>query len=133
MKRITFYSKNHHINSLLRGGATPHLALFTTLPNLDTGVGGVEATGGGYERMPLTFTDPESTPGLTQNSNEFAWVKGTNLDAATYVGMGIMTAATDGNLVAASPFDEEQIIVEDGDGIVFTGGMVRYGLQDPAV
>jgi hypothetical protein len=68
-----------------------YVALFTTAVNVSGG--GTEVTGGSYARGAISFT--ETDPGRFENGS----MSIANMPETTVVGLGIMDAATGGNML----------------------------------
>ena len=68
------------------------IALYLTLPDPETGLGGVEVTGGGYRRMPCTMSPAAN--GSAQNASDV------NFPTAT---------STWGTIVGGGIWDNEQL------------------------
>jgi hypothetical protein len=132
MEPIGNYLKNKCINDNLRGAATPHVALFTVNPNFATGVGGTEATGGGYVRKAPTFADPASTPGVTTSTGALEWTLGTDIASDTYLGFAVYDASSAGNFLFGKAFSSDRTLVVAGDKIRLAAGEIDFSLTDPA-
>lgn len=108
MAGYTDFAENAIHNAMYRGVTFPvlptlYFALFTTLPDGETGAGGVEVTATGYARAAVTcnttnFKDPSiATQGDVNNSVKVVWPV-FNIAAPLVVGFGIYDAAAAGNL-----------------------------------
>ena len=73
------------------------LAVYTVMPDLETGLGGVEATGGSYARKPIAFS-------AGANTGAVAWTCGTDIAAGSYAGAGVMDALSGGNFWGGEPY-----------------------------
>lgn len=106
--------------------AAVSLALFTTNPNFETGVGGTEATGGSYARKAIAFT--ASSGGATSNTAQKQWTVGTDIAAGTYTGWGVYDAASGGNLLFGDAFSANRVLGTTGDTLTFAAGAITYSL-----
>jgi hypothetical protein len=93
------FLKNALINHVLRNTpltspSTVYLALFTSDPTPD-GIG-VEVSGGGYARQPITFAAPSG--GVTSNAAQVSFPEATG-NWGTVSHWGIFDAPTGGNLL----------------------------------
>lgn len=107
----SFHSANAFINAI-RG--TPFsvsalwAALYTTMPT--KAGGGVEVSGGAYERQTLTLIPPDD--GESANSTELLYPEAT-ADWGEILGFGVLDADSNGNLLA---FD----LLRDSEGTPYT-------------
>lgn len=131
MASISDWSEDAMLDWLL-GGSAPtrptsrNLALFTVAPNSETGVGGTEATGGGYARIALTFG--ASSGGVAANtSGPHTFVVGTNLAAGTYVSWGVLDNA--GNWLGGDTLTASRTVSATGDTISFAVGAISVTLD----
>lgn len=105
--------------------ATVYLALFTTTPAMPAGTGGVEVSGGGYARQPITFGVSGSGPAVASNSALVQFPTAT-ADWGTVVGAGLYDALTGGNLIDAGPLQVAKTI---GVGDVFAMPAGNYTIN----
>lgn len=120
-----------YANMLLDGNAPAgfHLALFTTNPNFQTGVGGTEATGGSYARISLTMAAAASRA-RDNSSGPHEFVVGTNLAAGSYTGFGIYSASTAGTFLGGAAFAATRTVSISGDKIAFAVGALDLSLPN---
>ncbi|HEY1690044.1 MAG TPA: hypothetical protein VGF95_14410 [Solirubrobacteraceae bacterium] len=71
-----------------------YVALFTTVPN-EKGEGGVEVSGGAYERQPLTITSPANEECKNDGALDYAKA---SAEWGEIKGYGVFTAKTAGTL-----------------------------------
>ncbi len=96
--------------------ATVYVGIFTTAPSAG-GVGGVEATGGGYARIAVTNNStnfPASSNGIKYNGVAFTWASFT-ASMGTFNAIGIFDASTGGNLLRWGPLSSPRT-VNSGEG-----------------
>jgi hypothetical protein len=96
--------------------ATVYIGIFTTAPSAG-GSGGVEATGGGYARIPITNNAtnfPASSSGIKYNGVAFNWSAFT-ANMGTFNACGIFDAASGGNLLRWGPLNAPRT-VNSGEG-----------------
>jgi len=85
-----------------------YVGLFTTLPSKD--FNGIEVSGGGYKRQPVSFiVISEAGGSIAINSEKVEFPKATT-DWGVIRGCGIFDKETDGNLIAFYPADIYQYI-----------------------
>lgn len=106
--------------------AAVSLALFTTNPNFETGVGGTEATGGSYARKAVAFD--ASVGGQSQNTAAKVWTVGTDIAAGTYTGWAVYDAASAGNMLFGDAFSGSKVLSSAGDTLTFAIGAITYSL-----
>ena len=114
MSEFSNYSENLVINVLLRaashtGAAAVYVGLYTSDPT--DGNTGTEVTGGSYARTAVVFGAPSAGISINSSAVEFpqataAW--------GTVGWVGVLDAATDGNLICHSPLDVAKTI-DTGD------------------
>jgi hypothetical protein len=95
----TNYLETQLLNHVLRNVSYPsptsiYVALFTVSPS--EGGGGVEVSGGGYVRQPVTFTVP--APDSVTNVSDVTFPIAT-VDWGTVVAFAIMDQASSGNML----------------------------------
>lgn len=128
MSKMSNYLENALVNATLRGTAytaptSVYLALYTTDPtDADTGV---EVTGGGYARKPITFGAP--TDGVTTNSANVTFPSAT-AGWGTVTHIGIRDAETGGNLLYYAQLTTARNILT-GDTLSFLAGQVSVTLS----
>lgn len=121
MAGLSDYLENVVINHLLRNQAftppaTVYVGLFTTAPT-DAG-GGVEVSGGGYARQPVTLA--AASGGATSNSADVTFPQAT-ANWGTVVATGLFDASTAGNLLAWANLTTAKT-VNTGDVLSFPAG-----------
>lgn len=99
MTAMSDYLESALLNHVLRNVSytpptTLYLAFYTAAPT-DSG-GGTEVTGGSYARQAVTFAAPTGGAGTSVNSNTITF---TSMPASTVVAIGILDAASNGNLL----------------------------------
>ena len=102
------------------------LALFTTNPDFETGIGGTEASGGSYARKALAFD--AASGGASSNSAQRVWTVGTDIAAGTYVGYGVFDAASGGNMLFGEAFGANKVLTNSGDTLTFAIGSITYSI-----
>ncbi len=103
---------------------TPQLALYTTMPTMPAGTGGVEVSGGAYARQNCVFGAPTgSGPAVSSNSALITFPTAT-ANWGTIVGMGIIDAS--GNIIDASTLQTSKTI---GTGDVFSVPIGNYTIN----
>jgi hypothetical protein len=110
------YLGNIILDSLLGSGspATVYIGLLTTLPAVG-GSGLVEATGGGYARIPKTNNStnwPAASSGVKRNGTSIDWPAFT-ADMPEFKGAAIWDAASGGNLMFWGPFTTPRTVYQD--------------------
>src|SRR5512139_1261453 len=106
-----------------------YLAIYTTNPNFNTGVGAVEATGGSYARQTMTMDAASGTVTVvTANAVAYAFVQGTNIAAGTYTGWGVYSLSTGGVFLGGADFAADRILGVTGDNINFAIGEIDLTL-----
>ena len=113
-------------NTMLDSITTFYLALFTTNPNFQTGVGGTEATGGSYARQEITMGAASGRARTNTGARNFA--SGTNLANDTYTGYGIYSAASAGDFRGGAALAASRVIAVTGDNINFAIGDIDFTL-----
>ena len=106
--------------------AAVSLALFTTNPDFETGIGGTEASGGSYARKALAFD--AASGGASSNSAQRVWTVGTDIAAGTYVGYGVFDAASGGNMLFGEAFGANKVLTNSGDTLTFAIGSITYSI-----
>ena len=126
------YTEKAQIDWLLLGAsvtrpATLSVALFTVNPDFETGLGGTEATGGGYVRKSVTFNAATSPGGSTSSSNSQQWTVGTDIAAGTYTGWAVYDNG--GNMLFGDTFGAQtKVLTSTGDTLTFAAGAITYTL-----
>ncbi|WP_176307823.1 phage tail fiber protein [Burkholderia ambifaria] len=101
---------------------TVYVGLYTTTPQMPAGTGGVEVSGGGYARQPITWTVTGSGPATASNAALVQFPTAT-ADWGTITGAGLFDAATGGTLIDAGNLAVSKII---GTGDVFAFPSAQY-------
>tara|TARA_R110000868_G_scaffold397500_2_gene670221 strand:- start:242 stop:628 length:387 start_codon:yes stop_codon:yes gene_type:complete len=114
MSEFSNYSENLVINVLLRaashtGAAAVYVGLYTSDPT--DGNTGTEVTGGSYARTAVVFGAPSA--GISINSSAVEFPQAT-AGWGTVGWVGVLDAATSGNLICHSPLDVAKTI-DTGD------------------
>tara|TARA_R110000824_G_scaffold109257_1_gene256756 strand:- start:144 stop:530 length:387 start_codon:yes stop_codon:yes gene_type:complete len=114
MSEFSNYSENLVINVLLRaashtGASAVYVGLYTSDPT--DGNTGTEVTGGSYARTAVVFGAPSA--GISTNSSAVEFPQAT-ASWGTVGWVGVLDAATDGNLICHSPLDVAKTI-DTGD------------------
>lgn len=99
------------------------IALFTTMPNAETGAGGVEASGNGYARAAVTFIDAGDR---VQNST-IASFTASGGDITGLLGWGAYNNS--GTLLATQAFAATEVVL-DTETREFREGDLVIGLTD---
>lgn len=120
---LTDYSEALLLNALLRNTsftppATVYVALYTTAPAED-GTGGVEVTGTPYARQAISFTAP-AADAPSSNTADITFPRATN-SWGTITTVGLLDAATSGNILMLGPLDVSRSI-SSGERIIFLAG-----------
>lgn len=108
-------------NAAYSAPATVYIALYTTAPT-DAG-GGVEVSGGSYERKAVTNNDtnwPAAAGGAKSNGTEIAFIEAT-ANWGTVLAFGIFDAASGGNLLYWATLTDNKDI-DSGDTAKFAVG-----------
>lgn len=126
---FTTYTDNNLINAITRGTAFPlpanlYLALFTTMPTMPAGTGGVEPSTGGYARANVGLTNfAAASGGSSSTANAVSFAAATSPGYTNpVVGFGLFDASSGGNLLVANVLkgtNEVQTITVSGSP---TGG-----------
>jgi hypothetical protein len=124
----SYYLAENLLNHVLGGPdfsrpATVYVGLFTTLPT-EGGVGGVEASGGGYARIAVTNNAtnfPAASGNVKHNGTAISWPAFTQ-DMPTFVGAGIWDAASGGNLLYWGPFTTPRTVLSGETFQIPAGG-----------
>ena len=120
------YAENLAVDTITNYGSDSRwLALFTTNPNFETGVGGVEP-GGDYARMDVDFS--QASGGVAANIADLEFEVGANLGAGTYYGWGVFTADTGGSLLFGDEFATPRVVSEAGETITFYAGDITINI-----
>jgi hypothetical protein len=90
--------------------ATVHLALFTGAPGEAGGGTELSTSGTGYGRQTCAFTVSGTAPTTASNTNAVEWSPATT-DWGTVTHVGVMDAATSGNLLAYAPLTASRSIL----------------------
>lgn len=104
--------------------ATVYIGIYTTVPT-EGGVGGVEATGGGYARVSKTNNAtnfPASADGIKRNGTAITWA---SFSAAMgeFKGLGVWDAASAGNLMRWGPLGTPRTVASgEGFEVPINGG-----------
>lgn len=101
------------------------VALFTTLPNQETGAGGIEVTGGSYARTTVTFAAASS--GSASNSADITFPTA-SANWGTVVGIGIYDTAGTPVLIWSGALTTPKT-VEDGDTFRIATGSLTTTLD----
>lgn len=114
MSEFSDYSENLVINVLLRaashtGAAAVYVGLYTSDPT--DGNTGTEVSGGSYARTAVVFGAPSA--GISTNSSAVEFPQAT-ASWGTVGWVGVLDAATGGNLICHSPLDVAKTI-DTGD------------------
>ena len=125
------YTENEIVDHILGTSAwtmpaAVSLALFTTNPDFETGIGGTEASGGSYARKALAFD--AASGGASSNSAQRVWTVGTDIAAGTYVGYGVFDAASGGNMLFGEAFGANKVLTNSGDTLTFAIGSITYSI-----
>lgn len=102
------------------------VALFTTLPNQETGAGGTEVSGGGYARTNVTFSAASS--GATSNSADVTFPTATGANWGTVVGIGVYDSAGSPVLLWVGTLASSKVI-DDGDTFKISSGALTLSLD----
>lgn len=116
-------------NAMLDSVVNFYLALFTTNPNFQTGVGGTEASGGSYGRIAVTM-GAAAARARTNTSGPHEFVVGTNVAAGAYTGFGIYSASSGGTFEGGAAFAATRTLSVAGDKISFAVGAIDMTLPD---
>lgn len=126
----TYYASRLYLNKMLRGQdfVSPtalYVALYTSSPGKNGG--GVEVTGGGYSRQPITFGPPTDTANgsVVSNSSDVNFGTATS-DWGTIVAAAILDQS--GNMLYYGALEVPRTIVS-GDTAVFKAGDFRIEEQ----
>ncbi|UNJ22066.1 hypothetical protein [Microcystis phage vB_MweS-yong2] len=117
------------ICNVLRGtalaGVTPHVALFSAMPN-EAGAGGTEVTTDVRPagRLPVTFGAPAPDGTGTQIANSADINFGNSAGSPTIVGWGLYDAAVAGNLLALKTLAAPQVVTA-GNPVDFLAGALK--------
>ena len=128
MSAISDYLENALLNAVFRNvpytsPASVYIALYTSDPtDADTGV---EVSGGGYERQPVTFNAP--TNGQMTNSGDVIFPVAT-ADWGTITHIGLRDAPIGGNLLYHAPLNINKTILS-GDQLIFKTGEIVISLD----
>ncbi len=117
MAEMSNYLENAVINAVLRNTSyTSPAAVYVGLYTSDPGEGntGTEVSGGSYARTAVTFGAPSN--GVTTNSASVVFPTATG-SWGTIGWIGILDAATSGNLLYHTALDEAKTV---GTGDIFT-------------
>lgn len=125
-QRVSNHLKKRALDWLMTTAAVArpsawYLALYSTAPN-DNG-GGVEVTGSGYARQPVTFGAPADGVSISTNQQSF----GATSDWDVVTAAGIFDAASGGNLLWHGPLSGTRQI-GNGDSLPFPAGAVSVSL-----
>lgn len=128
MSEMSNYLENALINVTLRGTAytaptTIYVALFTSDPT-DAG-SGTEVSGGSYARTSVTFAAPSNGVSLSNADCTFPQC---TLAWGTVGWIGLMDAATTGNLLYHTPLDASKTI-DAGDIFKIASGSLSVTLS----
>lgn len=106
--------------------AAVYLTVFTANPNFETGLGGTEATGGGFIRKATPFT--VASGGASSNSALRSWTIGVDIAAGSYTGWALYDALSGGNLLMGDAFSSTQTISTAGSLLTFDPSSVNCSL-----
>lgn len=101
------------------------VALFTTLPNQETGSGGTEVSGGSYARTSVTFS--AASGGSTSNSADVTFPTA-SANWGTIVGIGIYDSAGTPVLIWSGSLTTSKT-VENGDTFRIASGSLTLSLD----
>ncbi len=118
MPSMSDFLENKVIDHLLRNQAytpptTVYVALYTTMPNKETGASGVEVTGGSYARQAVTLS--AGSGGSSANTAALSY---SNMPAATVLGVGLFDALTGGNMLMSDVLTTNKTVAA-GDTLSF--------------
>ena len=108
------YSAANEMLNVIRNKPTLTVGMFTTVPTR-AGTGGVEITGAGYARQPISFAAPAN--GQMSNSNAIQLPQATS-SWGTVKGFGLFDAATGGTLLWFGVFPQS-IVISTGAFFIF--------------
>ena len=128
MGSFSDYMENKVIDHMLRNQAftppsTLYVALYTVTPS-DAG-GGTEVSGGSYARQTVTLS--AASAGATSNSADITFPQAT-ADWGTIVAVGIMDAASGGNLLAWGALTASKT-VNNGDQFKILAGNLTLSVD----
>jgi len=128
MGSFSDYMENKVIDHMLRNQAftppsTLYMALYTVTPS-DAG-GGTEVSGGSYARQTVTLS--AASAGATSNSADITFPQAT-ADWGTIVAVGIMDAASGGNLLAWGALTTSKT-VNNGDQFKILAGNLTLSVD----
>ena len=128
MGSFSDYMENKVIDHMLRNQAftppsTLYVALYTVSPS-DAG-GGTEVSGGSYARQTVTLS--AASAGATSNSADITFPQAT-ADWGTIVAVGIMDAASGGNLLAWGALTTSKT-VNNGDQFKILAGNLTLSVD----
>lgn len=121
------------ICNVLRGtalaGVTPHVALFSTMPD-EAGAGGAEVTTTirTAGRVPVTFGAPSPSGAAMQISNSAEVDFGAAAGSATIVGWALYDAASGGNMLALKALPAAQTVTT-GNPVSFAVGALTVAVS----
>lgn len=137
MAHFTDYLEQKILEYVFRGQpfsqpSALYIGLFTTLPTSDAGTGGIEVSGGGYQRVNMgTLSNAWSAwtaaSGI-RNTADIAFPQATTA-WGTVVGLGIWDAATGGNLLVFAPFQTSKN-VNSGDTLTIQANNISINFID---
>jgi len=105
------------------------LAIYTTNPNFNTGVGAVEAVGGAYVRQAMTMDAATGTVTVvTANAVAYNFTVGVNIAAGTYTGWGVYSLTAAGVFLGGAAFAANRVLGVAGDQINFAIGEIDLTL-----
>lgn len=126
MGSLTNYAENILLDALLGTSPLPtittvYLGLFTTSPT-DT-ASGVEVTGSGYSRQPISFSAAISGTSISDIAAAFT----ATANWGSIVAVGVFDASTGGNLLLYQAINP--ILINNTDTLNFTAGNVTATLD----
>lgn len=102
------------------------VALYTTIPNQETGSGGTEVSGYDYERTSVTFS--AASGGSTSNSADVTFPTASGGSWGTIKGIGIFDSAGSPVLLWVGALSADKI-VDDGDTFKIASGALTLSLD----
>lgn len=131
MSNISTYLANalldHAFGEAAYAEPSCYLALFTTVPSMPAGTGGVEVVGGSYARVALSAKMAAAAAGAIA-SNANAVFPTATADWGLIVGVGIYDASSAGNLLYAGPLTQSKNVY-NGDTYQINSGALAASLS----
>lgn len=105
MSQLSNYLGNALLNAVLRNNpytspAAIYVGLFNS--NINDGSMGAEVSSGGYQRQPITFTEPADKQ-VSNNSDILFPIAASNWGTITYI--GLFDSQNEGNLLFHGPLE----------------------------